>query len=123
MRDVVFMVPSPSGWLALDRDQFEQALRRGDAYLPAAQSNATAPPVTPAELVDADQLQALTGVPASWWMAQAREHRVPHVRIGRRVRFNAAEVTTSDAFRRRAIPDGALARLVTGSTDRSASKK
>lgn len=125
MPDVVFMLPTPNGWAALDADQLAAALARGAklAATPSSDTTTTADTAAQTTLLDARQLQTLTGVPASWWMTQAREHRVPHVRIGRRVRFNAAEVMTSDALRRRAIPDGGLAGRVTGSPDRKAQKK
>jgi excisionase family DNA binding protein len=40
-----------------------------------------------APLLCADQAGALLGVPASWLLAEARAGRVPHVRLGRYVRF------------------------------------
>ena len=47
---------------------------------------------TPA-LLDADQAGALLNVPASWVRAEARAARIPHVRLGRYVRFDADELT------------------------------
>jgi excisionase family DNA binding protein len=43
-------------------------------------------------LLDAKQAAALLSVPASWLLAQARRDAVPHVRLGRYVRFDAAEL-------------------------------
>jgi excisionase family DNA binding protein len=40
-------------------------------------------------LLDAKQAGALLNVPASWMLAEARANRVPHVRLGRYVRFEA----------------------------------
>jgi excisionase family DNA binding protein len=48
--------------------------------------------VQPAPLLTADQAGALLGVPASWMLAEARADRVPHVRLGRYVRFDADEL-------------------------------
>jgi excisionase family DNA binding protein len=42
-----------------------------------------------APLLDAKQAGALLGVPASWVLAQARANRIPHVRLGHYVRFEA----------------------------------
>lgn len=39
------------------------------------------------ELIDAQAAATLLNVPDSWIYAQARENRIPHVRLGRYVRF------------------------------------
>jgi excisionase family DNA binding protein len=41
----------------------------------------------PAALLDADQAAATLNVPASWCMAEARAGRLPHIKVGRYVRF------------------------------------
>jgi excisionase family DNA binding protein len=41
-------------------------------------------------LIDADAAAAQLSVPASWVLAEARADRIPHVRLGRYVRFEAA---------------------------------
>jgi len=46
----------------------------------------------PAPLIDAQGASALLGVPASWVLAEARADRIPHVRLGRYVRFDSAEL-------------------------------
>jgi excisionase family DNA binding protein len=43
-------------------------------------------------LLDAKQAAALLNVPSSWVLAEARADRIPHVRLGRYVRFDAAEL-------------------------------
>lgn len=43
-------------------------------------------------LLDADGAAELLNVPASWVLAQARADRIPHVRLGRYVRFDADEL-------------------------------
>jgi excisionase family DNA binding protein len=40
-------------------------------------------------LLNAEQAAALLSVPKSWVLAQAREDKIPHVRLGRYVRFDA----------------------------------
>ncbi len=47
---------------------------------------------TLAPLLDARQASAILNVPASWIAAEARAGRIPHVRLGRYVRFNAEEL-------------------------------
>jgi excisionase family DNA binding protein len=44
-------------------------------------------------LLDAKQAATLLNVPASWVLAEARADRIPHVRLGRYVRFDADELT------------------------------
>src|SRR4051812_44904338 len=46
-------------------------------------------PAPAGALLDAQQAAALLGVPPNWLLAQARADRVPHVRLGRYVRFDA----------------------------------
>ncbi len=43
-------------------------------------------------LLNAEQAAALLSVPATWVLAEARANRVPHVRLGRYVRFEAKEL-------------------------------
>ena len=47
-----------------------------------------------APLLDSKGAAALLNVPASWVLAEARADRIPHVRLGRYVRFDAAELQT-----------------------------
>jgi excisionase family DNA binding protein len=43
-------------------------------------------------LLDARAAAELLGVPATWLLAQARRDAVPHVRLGKYVRFQAADL-------------------------------
>ena len=43
-------------------------------------------------LVDANQAAKLLGVPPTWLLAQARERRVPHHKLGHYVRFDLDEL-------------------------------
>lgn len=52
-------------------------------------------------LLTADQAGALLSVPASWVLAEARAERIPHVRLGRYVRFDAGELEVWWQSRRR----------------------
>ena len=52
-------------------------------------------------LVDATAAGELLGVPASWVLAQARAGRIPHVRLGRYVRFEPEELRAWWRGRRR----------------------
>jgi excisionase family DNA binding protein len=46
----------------------------------------------PAALLDAKEAAELLHVPATWILAEARHERIPHVRLGRYVRFDTAEL-------------------------------
>lgn len=47
----------------------------------------------PTPLLDAEAAAELLNVPKSWVLAEARGDRIPHVRLGRYVRFDADELT------------------------------
>jgi len=44
------------------------------------------------QLLDAKSAGDLLGVPGSWLLAQARRDKVPHVRLGKYVRFDPADL-------------------------------
>jgi hypothetical protein len=56
---------------------------------------------TPTSLLDAEGAGALLNVPATWLMAEARADRVPHVRLGKYVRFDRSELLEWVASRAR----------------------
>ena len=56
---------------------------------------------TPPRLVDAAGAAELLGVPKSWVLAEARANRIPHVRLGRYVRFEPVELERWWRTRRR----------------------
>ena len=45
-------------------------------------------PDNPPRLIDAEAAGEMLGVPKSWMLREARRDRVPHVRLGRYVRFD-----------------------------------
>jgi hypothetical protein len=99
MSDLV-LIPFPGlGTLAMTRDEFDSALAAGRQLASAATASVESPAAN--ELVDAETLEQRTGVPKSWWMAQARERRIPFRKYGRRVRFDPKEVLSSPAYQRR----------------------
>jgi hypothetical protein len=64
--------------------------------MPAAPSDRSKPDAAdapfPAPLLDAKAAGTLLGVPATWMLAEARADRVPYVKLGRYVRFDAGEL-------------------------------
>jgi len=61
-----------------------------------------------AGLIDAQAAADLLGVPKTWVLTQAREDRIPHVRLGRYVRFEADVLAAWWAKRRRGPVDSKL---------------
>lgn len=58
-------------------------------------------------LIDAGAAAELLGVPKSWVLAEARADRIPHVRLGRYVRFEPDVLCEWWAERRRGpVPAG-----------------
>ncbi len=55
----------------------------------------------PSPLLDAEQAGALLNVPSTWVLAEARADRIPHVRLGRYVRFDELELEAWWVGRRR----------------------
>jgi excisionase family DNA binding protein len=55
----------------------------------------------PNALLDAAAAAELLAVPKSWVLAEARADRIPHVRLGKYVRFEAAELEAWWQSRRR----------------------
>src|SRR4029077_17323919 len=108
MSDLV-LIPFPGlGTLALSKDQFDSALAAGRGLTPPSRKPGEPLALPPDELVDADCLAQRTGVPKSWWMAQARNRSIPFRKIGRRVRFDPREVLNSGVFQRRTQGVGSL---------------
>jgi hypothetical protein len=88
------LIPLPGlGTLELPREVFDQHLLKPQ----------TPVSTSPSELLDADQLEEHTGIPAGWWMTQARERRLPFRKLGRYVRFELSEIMSCDAYRRRTV--------------------
>jgi excisionase family DNA binding protein len=56
------------------------------------------------ELLDAEEAGKLLNVPKSWVLAEARAGRIPHVRLGRYVRFEPDALRAWWRGRRRGPP-------------------
>jgi excisionase family DNA binding protein len=72
-----------------------------DRVVGGSSARATAVHTSVVPLLDAKGAGALLNVPASWVLAEARADRIPYVRLGRYVRFDAAELQTWWQPRRR----------------------
>jgi len=72
--------------------------------------DAVVPPAGEQALIDAEAAAGLLGVPPSWVLAQARAGRIPHVRLGRYVRFEPEQLEAWWQARRRGPSLGSRAR-------------
>lgn len=96
------LIPFAGEFLALAPEQLAQALQRGREIMPkTAPSPSTG--ALPDEILDAEGMAAKTNIPASWWLEQARQEAIPHIRAGKYVRFKFSEVLVS--LKRRSSTD------------------
>jgi hypothetical protein len=84
--------------LAFDEEVFEAARLRGLEMMPPASPG---PGESGAGILDAGGMEAETGVPASWWLEAARQGTVPHLKLGKYIRFSLREALEAAKGRRR----------------------
>ncbi len=94
MTDLVVAVPLPDGrWLALPADVLSAGLARAASMgLGAASTVATGTNSSPEKWLTSEELQALTGVHSTTWEGKAKTGEVPHIRVGKSLRFVLSEV-------------------------------
>lgn len=76
--------------LALTVEQFNEARERARAIMPPVVTPAGSPQAD--QVLDAGGMEKATGIPATWFLEQARRKMVPHLRAGKYVRFELAKV-------------------------------
>jgi hypothetical protein len=83
-------VALPDGrWLALDRETFAAALAAGAELMAGA---APSPASAGEPLLDADHAAAQMNVTARWLEDSARAGIIPHIKLGRFIRFRVSEI-------------------------------
>ena len=104
MSDLI-AIESPFGVVALSRDDLQKALAAA-AELPASIAPANSTHAATCESVGAhepwltaQQCEAATGVPASWFAEGARRGAIPFIRAGHYVRFRLSDLTDALAQR------------------------
>ena len=83
------VIPLGPELLVLTREQFEAARELGRTLNPVASPCQETMPRD--EILDAAGMERRTGIPDSWWLEQARQNAIPHIRAGKYVRFNFME--------------------------------
>jgi hypothetical protein len=92
------LVPVGSDYLALTHDQFLAARALAQNLTHAtAQPQPTTNDQEP--MLTAEQMQDKTGVPASWFLEQARQGQIPHYKFVKYPRFRMSELALYAARR------------------------
>ena len=82
--------------VALTEEEFEAARERGLKLMTTPSSA-----VLDDEILDACGMEARTNVPASWWAESARQGTVPHLKLGKYIRFSLREALEAAKGKRR----------------------
>ena len=92
---ILVHVPEPIGWMALTAAEVLSAQARAVDLLPVVSdgndSDAVQALLGP-RLLSADDAAGVLSVDPSWLLKQAREGRIPCVRLGKYVRFDPAAI-------------------------------
>ena len=92
---VLLPFPHPLGWLALTHDQLRAAQMRASEVLGPTRAQMPAAERRGAEtraLLSPDDAALVLAIDASWLLTRAREGAIPHVRLGKYVRFSPDEI-------------------------------
>ena len=98
---VVLIAIAPGDFLALSKDQLEEARALAQRMLPRDGETASELPLAE-PLMTAEEMEKRTAIPASWFLEQARKDAIPHVRLGKYVRFRLSEVHAAGLRRHKA---------------------
>ena len=111
----IVLIPFGAEFLAMTPENLAKALSVGRVVTGNTQHSGTATP-SQETLLDADGMNQLTGVPASWFLEQARQDKIPHLRVGKYVRFRPGDVlpTLEAGYGRRASRSTLLQKISVG---------
>lgn len=89
---IVVHVAPPIGWIAMEPSELSAAQNRARELMPAAFPPTAASDRTGSRversLLTADEAARVLSLDASWLLKGARENTIPHVRLGKYVRFD-----------------------------------
>jgi excisionase family DNA binding protein len=89
-----FHLPNPIGWIALDPRELQKARERAHQQLhlftEAGESNGRNSDLAP--LLTVEDAARVLAVDTSWLLREARKGSLPHVRLGKYIRFDPREV-------------------------------
>lgn len=104
------LIPFGDCLLALSLDAFGSALRDGAAIAKKAPITSANPGADSASealrrpLLTPSDAARMLAVDATWLLRQAREGRIPHIRLGKYVRFDADDIARQCTIRPKAAP-------------------
>lgn len=90
-KDDLILLPLGPYCLALSREEFEKAIKLGSEIVGTVKTETTIAD-TQDKLYTADQIAEMTQIPISWFLEQARQGKIPHVRAGKYVRFRMKDL-------------------------------
>ena len=83
------LITLPDGrWLGLTPEELAAALDKGRKAMPGTHSEVSPGAPSDTQWLTAEQMAGRTGVKASWFLTSARLNEIPHVRLGKYVRFD-----------------------------------
>ena len=92
---MLFHLPSPIGWIAMDPPELQKARERAceelHLFAEACEGNARSSDFVPLLLTAEGAARALA-VETAWLLREARKGNLPHVRLGKYIRFDPREV-------------------------------
>ena len=87
----LLIIPTPIGSIAIPIETVLTARTRANTLLPSPVESRKRD-FDSAPLVSAEAIAKLFDVDSTWFLTRARENRIPHIRIGKYIRFDPDEV-------------------------------
>jgi excisionase family DNA binding protein len=89
---LLLYLPAPVRWIALTPDALRDAQVAAQEILGSDTNTSIDTTSAPSALLTAEAAAVVLSVDPAWLLRQAREGRIPHVRLGRYVRFDPAAI-------------------------------
>ena len=88
----LIVLPTPVGVIALTLEELEASKERVSSAGIVGTPKSYEPTVSQLKLLSADAIARQFDMEATWFLTRARENRLPHVRLGKYVRFDPNEI-------------------------------
>src|SRR3972149_8492282 len=90
MKEDLILIPCGNIFLALSQESFKKAVTLGQEVLGIVQEPSGINETV--NLLDAEEAGKAAGIPASWFLEAARQDKIPHIKMGKYVRFRLSDV-------------------------------
>lgn len=95
---LVLLAFGPGEYIALEPAELAAARDRAREILGQGPDNAAAATTQSSErLLTASEISSATGIPGPWFLEQARQGLIPHIKLGKYSRFRLSEVVQHGA--------------------------